>query len=87
MSDPTPMTCREAFARLADYLDRELTEQELQQVREHVAVCAVCASEFKFEAEVLAALRERICRIAVPSDLATRIKAAIARQEPPPGDE
>lgn len=77
MSHLTPLNCKEAFARLADYVDRELTEQELTEVREHVAVCAVCAREFKFEEHVLEALRERICRIQVPSDLVARVTAAL----------
>jgi hypothetical protein len=38
-------TCEEAFRRLDDYLDRELSSDETELVREHLEVCAGGARE------------------------------------------
>lgn len=45
-----PLSCEETFRRLDDFVDRELTPQETALVREHLDTCAVCTSEYRFEA-------------------------------------
>ncbi len=75
--------CAEAFRRLDDYLDRELTPEEMAMVREHLLECEVCAMEFKFERGVLDGVREKLRRISAPDDLRTRVLAAIRRAESP----
>lgn len=77
MHPPDRFTCEEVFARLDDYLDRELTAEEMRLVREHLATCAACASEYRFEAGVLEGVREKLSRLAVPADLMARISARI----------
>lgn len=78
-------TCEETFRRLDDYLDRELTPHEMQLVREHLDVCAVCASEFAFEASALKQLRDKLQRIPAPPDLLAKVSRALkqARDEAP----
>jgi anti-sigma factor (TIGR02949 family) len=71
-------TCREAFARLEDYLDRELPADELDKVEEHLAICEMCAPEFAFEARVVGTIREKLVRIDVPRGLQERIRRLIA---------
>src|SRR6266850_4246707 len=39
---PTRMTCREAIAKLAEYLDAELTPEVLQEIDAHLEICAPC---------------------------------------------
>jgi anti-sigma factor (TIGR02949 family) len=80
MHPPDRFTCEEVFARLDDYLDRELTAEEMRLVREHLATCAACASEYRFEAGVLEGVREKLRRLAVPADLMARISARIAAE-------
>ena len=83
MSEPLDrMTCEEAFRRLDDYLDRELSREEMRLVEEHLNVCDVCTSEFVFEASVLTGVRRKLQSIAAPSDLLARIAA---RLRPPEG--
>ena len=72
-------TCEEAIRRLDDYLDRELTPHEMQLVQEHLAVCALCASEYAFEASALERLRDKLKRIPVPADLMTKVSSALER--------
>jgi anti-sigma factor (TIGR02949 family) len=80
MSHLSPLSCKEAFDRLADYVDRELTAEEMERVRAHLDLCATCAREFRFEATVLEALKERLRRIAVPPDLVARVTATLQRE-------
>ena len=70
-------TCEEAFRRLDDYLDRELSAEELTLVHEHLDVCAGCAREFNFEASVLRGIREKLRQIDLPDSLQARILSAL----------
>jgi anti-sigma factor (TIGR02949 family) len=81
MSEPLDrMTCEEAFRRLDDYLDRELSLDEMRQVDEHLRTCEVCTSEFVFEASVLTEVRRKLRSLSAPPDLLARIAA---RLKPP----
>ena len=66
-------TCEEAFRRLDDYLDRELSAEEMTLVHEHLDICAGCAREFNFEASVLRGVRAKLRQIDVPESLQSRI--------------
>ena len=70
-------TCEEAFRRLDDYLDRELSAEETTLVHEHLEICAGCAREFNFEASVLNGVREKLRQIDLPPSLEARILAVI----------
>ncbi|MGE0441282.1 MAG: anti-sigma factor [Gemmatimonadales bacterium] len=70
-------TCEDVFRRLDDYLDRELSAEEMRLVREHLDACAQCASEHRFESRVLADVREKLTRIRAPEGLITRVRNAI----------
>jgi anti-sigma factor (TIGR02949 family) len=71
--------CREAFSRLDDYLDRELTPDEIARVEAHLETCAMCAREFRFEATVIADARGKLQRIAVPPGLHARVWDRVRR--------
>ena len=66
-------TCEEAFRRLDDYLDRELSGTEMESVREHLEICAVCTREFAYEASLLREVRRKVQRVEVPVELLQRI--------------
>lgn len=67
------LTCEQSFARLDDYLDRELTPMELAEVAQHLEVCARCAGEFGLEAQVLDEIRRKLRRIMAPPELVAKI--------------
>jgi anti-sigma factor (TIGR02949 family) len=73
-------TCEEAFRRLDDYLDRELSSDETVLVREHLEICAGCAREFNFEASILKGVRQKLRQIDVPDSLQARILSVLDRQ-------
>ena len=78
MSEPLDrMTCESAFRRLDDYLDRELSADEMRLVEEHLHICEVCSREFTFEASVIAGVRRKLQAIAAPPDLLARITARL----------
>jgi anti-sigma factor (TIGR02949 family) len=80
-------TCQETFRRLDDYLDRELTPHEMQLVREHLEICAICTAEYTFEESVLHQVRAKLQRIAAPADLLTKITQAIRQAQGETGVE
>lgn len=54
------LDCEAVVRQLWDYLDDELTEDRMEAIRAHVAVCARCYPHFEFERaflETLARLR------------------------------
>ena len=80
MTSPlTPYTCRDAFSRLDDYVDRELSEEEMRLVREHLSICEMCAREFRFEKSVLDGVKRKVRQIDAPDGLRERVLAALAR--------
>ena len=72
-------TCEEAFRRLDDYLDRELSAEEMTLVHEHLDICAGCAREFNFEASLLHGVRQKLRQIDLPDSLQARILAALGK--------
>jgi anti-sigma factor (TIGR02949 family) len=66
-------TCQQVFERINDYLDRELSAEEMALVRAHLDTCAECTSEYDFEGTVLAELKAKLRRIDLPSSVLDRI--------------
>jgi anti-sigma factor (TIGR02949 family) len=81
MSHFSRFTCEEAFRRLDDYLDRELSSDEMELVRLHLEICAGCASEFNFEASTLRNVASKLRQLDVPADLLQRTLAALGREK------
>jgi anti-sigma factor (TIGR02949 family) len=84
MHGPNRLTCEEVFARLDDFLDRELATEEIRLVQEHLETCAACASEHRFESHVLDGVRSKLRRIAMPEHLRSTILAALTRRDEAP---
>jgi anti-sigma factor (TIGR02949 family) len=73
MSDRSSLTCIEVFSRLDDYLDRNLSDEEVALVARHLDECHMCANEYRFEATVLEGLKARLRRIEMPAHLMSSI--------------
>jgi anti-sigma factor (TIGR02949 family) len=80
MSHFSRYTCEEAFRRLDDYLDRELSAEETTMVHEHLEICAGCAREFTFEESVLRGVRSKLRQIELPESLQARILSVLNKQ-------
>lgn len=81
MSTVDGYTCEEVVRRLSDYLDRELSAAEVKMVEEHLDACAQCASEYAFEARVLAELKRNLRRIDVPQSLVDKVDAILGEAQ------
>lgn len=68
--------CAEAMARLAPYLDRELDPTEQVAVQAHLEECGNCAGLFRFEANILTFVGQRLARTQAPAALRARIRRA-----------
>ena len=77
MSDPTPCSCAEAFEHLQNYLDRELSQEDIVSLEAHLATCEGCAGAYKFEENMLKCVRAKVQATKLPDGLATRILNAI----------
>ena len=77
MKELDRFTCEEAFRRLADFLDGELSPADMAHVQEHLDICDRCTREFSFERSMLAGVREGLRRKDVPADLQAKIVALL----------
>lgn len=62
-------SCDEVLRRLDDFVDRALGSEEIRRVEEHLAECVACAEAARFESSLIAEIRARLRRIAVPAGL------------------
>lgn len=83
MSTLDRYTCEQVFRLLDDYLDRELSPEEIDRVEAHLATCAQCASESRFERGMLEGLKAKIRQIDVPASLVETIETALRRERDP----
>jgi len=76
MSEPE-LDCNETFARLDDYLDRELSPAEIAAVERHLERCLMCSGEFETEQALLDNVRRKLQRIRLPAGLSEKIAARL----------
>jgi mycothiol system anti-sigma-R factor len=68
-------SCREVYALVVPYLDRELDADERALVERHLAACAGCEEHFAFDGAVLRFVRQRAPRSLCPPELQDRLLA------------
>jgi mycothiol system anti-sigma-R factor len=71
------MNCKEIAARLQTFLDRELSEAEVAEVRMHLGACPPCQNHFHFEEHLKRLVRDRACTEQAPLSLRDRISQQI----------
>jgi anti-sigma factor (TIGR02949 family) len=69
--------CEQAMAHLHDYLKREITDELVVEVRQHLERCRDCLSLARFEENFLIMLETRARRDTCPDQLRARILAAL----------
>jgi mycothiol system anti-sigma-R factor len=65
--------CNETLFRLHAYVDRELTEVEMIEVKQHLDDCPPCEKHFLFEEQVKRLVHNKGCPERAPEDLITKI--------------
>lgn len=77
--DPHATDCREVLARVYEYLDGELTDDDVAKIRQHLVECSPCLSEYDLDV-ALKALVRRSCECeSAPEDLRARIMVQITQ--------
>jgi anti-sigma factor (TIGR02949 family) len=78
-----PIDCREAVARLQDYLKRELTPALATEVKDHLLRCRGCFDYARFEETLVVLIEARAQRETCPEALRQRICAMLRAEADP----
>jgi len=88
------INCRDCVQALNSYIDRELSDDDIIQVREHLVECGGCLHIYKFEESVRKLVRVRCQEQSAPEALRARITVSLAmermrqqRRGSPPGTQ
>lgn len=73
MSDHGCTDCAGAMDRLHQYVDRELSETDLAEVKRHLDDCPPCERHFHFEENLKLLVHQKACPERAPAHLLSRI--------------
>lgn len=76
-AEPPMLTCHEALERLYEFLDGELSSQEMASMEAHFHVCSRCYPVLQFESAFLEVLERVRSREKCPSELRSRLMSAL----------
>jgi len=76
-ANPLTYTCEEAMPRLYDYIDNELTLEELQAMQDHIDGCESCTYEHRVRVKLKQIISES-CFEPAPEGLRERVAARLA---------
>lgn len=71
------LTCEEAIQRMASYVDRDLSAEELELVQAHLDHCECCTNAFRFEDSILHFVKKNAKDVEVSDDFATKLFASL----------
>jgi anti-sigma factor (TIGR02949 family) len=71
------MDCEQVVKTLWDYLDGELTDDRMTEVRAHLKACRGCFPHFDFEKEFLEAIAKCKFEHAAPDELRRKVMAKL----------
>ena len=80
MSRLDHLRCEDVFQHLNDYIDRELSPDEMEKVAAHLERCIQCAEQVACETSAIQQVRTALQRIRLPRDVKTAITAALDRE-------
>ena len=73
MSDRGCFNCSETMDRLDSYVDRELNDFEMVEVRKHLEDCPPCEKHFEFNSRVKRLVHAKGCTEKAPRELLEKI--------------
>lgn len=71
------MDCDQVYRQLWDYLDGELTDEKMTEVRAHLKACRGCFPQFDFEKEFLEAIAKCKVEHTAPEELRRKVMAKL----------
>jgi mycothiol system anti-sigma-R factor len=72
------INCRDCVKALNPFIDRELSDEEVAQVRSHMEACGGCLHVYQFEESLRRLVRVRCREQAAPESLRARISVSLA---------
>jgi len=75
--NPHEVPCSEVLARVYSYLDGQLREVSLAQVRQHLDECGPCLREYGLEEAVRRLVHKHCGHEQVPTELRTKVLSRI----------
>jgi anti-sigma factor (TIGR02949 family) len=78
MSTPQAYDCEHVIERINDFLDRELSAEEMALVQAHLDTCEHCASAYAFESRVLDELKGKLRRIDLPQSVLDKVRKTLS---------
>ena len=72
------INCRDCARALHPYLDRELSDEDVIQVRGHLEACGGCLQMYQFEESLRRLVRVRCREQSAPASLRARISVSLA---------
>ena len=73
------MDCEQVVRQLWDYLDGELTDDRMTEMRAHLKACRGCFPHFDFERELLDAIAKSKLEQSAPEDLRRKVLAKLRK--------
>ena len=67
------INCRDCLQALNPYIDRELTNDDIVHVREHLELCGSCLHQYRFEESVRRLVRVKCQEQGAPESLKAKI--------------
>jgi len=68
------ITCGDCVHALHPYIDRELSDEDIAHIREHLDACGGCLHVYQFEASLHRLVQVRCQEQSAPESLKTRVK-------------
>jgi len=77
--NPHDTDCREVLDKVYSYLDGELTEVDVVEIRVHLEECGPCLKEYDLDKAIKALVAKHCGCDPVPGDLRSKVLARIAQ--------
>jgi mycothiol system anti-sigma-R factor len=74
------INCRDCAKALNSYIDRELSDEDILQVRQHLEACGGCLHVYQFEESVRRLVRVRCQEQGAPESLRAKISLSLAME-------
>ena len=72
--------CQDCLQALNPYIDRELSDEDILQVRQHLEDCGGCLHVYRFEESLRRLVRVRCLEQSAPDSLRARITFSLAME-------
>jgi mycothiol system anti-sigma-R factor len=73
------MNCRESLQKLYEFLDGQMENVPMSEIKKHLDCCRHCWDHFEFEKQLKAMLKKSCCKEVCPDTLRKRIESLLEK--------